>query len=246
MGAEALVGVPPDQIVGQKAPPGIGNAHRPVHEHFDLKIFRDSLLKLPDLRKGELPGGHDPLRPELVPEAAGPVVGRVCLRADVEIDLRHDSARKGEHARVRDEDRIGFHFPKFLKIRLRLIKVPVMGKDIGGHVHLYAPLMGKRDALLHLLRREIVGLSPKPEGLPSDVDRIRPVEDRDLQDVKAPRGYQKFRMFHTAPPKKAAASAAARYIQSFTLTARPSPAGRIVVTRLSSWVIAQRYSRMRL
>ena len=55
MGAGAPVGVTAREIITQKAPPGIGNAHCPMDKCLDLQIFRDIRTEFLQFLHRELP-----------------------------------------------------------------------------------------------------------------------------------------------------------------------------------------------
>ena len=66
-------------------------------------------------------------------------------------------------------------------------------KNIGRHIYLYSPGMGKSNALCHFLRGKIFCLGPKPEGLSADIHRIRSEDHRRFQHLKAAGGNQQLR-----------------------------------------------------
>ena len=151
-----------------------------MDEALDLHILRDPLPDLPDLLKGQLPGGHHPLRSQLMPEQIRPIVGVVGLGADVDLHVREHPLGNGKYPRVRDDQSVGTDIPQLLKIRLHPGQILIVGQDIGGDIHLHAPGMGKGDPFPDLIVGKILRFRPEAERLAAEIHRIRAVDHRGL------------------------------------------------------------------
>ena len=125
-----------------------------------------------------------------MPEQEGLVIDIVCLRRDMNGNIRAEPFRAHEHARICYQQSVGLHDGKLSQIVIRLLKVLVVGEDIDSHIDLNAMGMGIIDALAHLLRAEVFSLCPKREGLSADIDRVRPVADCNPQNLRAGSRYQ--------------------------------------------------------
>ena len=188
----------------------------------DLHILRYVLSDLLDLLKRKLPGGHHPLSALFPPEIVGSIVGVVGLGADVSLDLRADFFGYLKDCRISNDEGIRFHFPKFLKVRPHTGKVVIVGQDIGCHMHPHAVLVGESDSLRHVLSGKVFRLCPQAKGLTAYIHCVRAEDHCCLQHLQAAGRDEQFRMsVHNVFP-------------FFTLTASPSPRGRMLVNSRSS------------
>ena len=157
----------------------------------------------------------------------------------MDIHFRQNPSCRRKHPGVRNDQGIRPHFPKLLKIPLHLVQVLIVGQDIGCHIHLDAPAVGKPDALFHILHGKIVGLCPKPESLSADIHGIRAVDHRGFQHTKASRRHQQLRLSHPV-------FLSVSFLCSFkTLKATPSPTGTIAVSNSSMCFKRYKYSLIR-
>ena len=174
------------------------------------------------LFQGELPGCDNSPGPLLPPEIKGPVIGVVGLGADVPLDFRAHLLCDLKDRRVGDDEGVRLHFPQLLKIFPHTGKVAVVGQDVGRHMDPHAVVVGKADALRHVLPGKIFRLGPQAEGLAAYIHCVRAEDHSGLQHLQAAGRDEQFRMsVHSVFP-------------FFTLTASPSPRGRILVRSRSS------------
>ena len=103
----------------------------------------------------------------------------------MQIDIRAYPPGPHKESRIRHKQGVRPDLFQKGKIFVRLFQIRVMGQDIDRDVDLHAVFMGEPDPLRHLFLRKILSLCPEGESLPSDIDRIRPVEDGCLQYLQA-------------------------------------------------------------
>ena len=107
--AFAAVGIAPREIIAQKAPPAVRDAHGAVHEGFQLQ-FGAEIAYLRYFRDGQFAREHDALRALSVPEFRRVFIGGVRLRGKVQFERGRGGPRGCEHARVGHERCVGADF----------------------------------------------------------------------------------------------------------------------------------------
>ena len=106
MGTCAAVGIPSGKIIAQKAAAGIGNTHRAVYKALNFHIRRNMAADFLQLCQGKLPCGNHTLCAQIPPEQPRLVVRAVCLRGNVQLDLRAHSLRNHEQSGIGNNQRI--------------------------------------------------------------------------------------------------------------------------------------------
>ena len=190
-----MIGIPSRKIVGQQAPPRIGNAHRAVHKGLNLQILRGFLPDLTNFRKAQLSGTNHTLCAHSVPETKGSGIGVVRLRRDVDLQIRAVLLRKIEHSGICNQNCIRAQLLQLTEVRRRTCKIRVMRQNIRCDMHPRAMRMCILNSLCHLLCRKISCLCPEAIGLSADVDGIRAEIHRGFQNFQILGGTQKLRFF---------------------------------------------------
>ena len=128
-----------------------------------------------NLSKGKLPGCHDALRAEPVPEERGSIVCRIGLGTDMQVDI--GAARSGQikHAGIRYQYPVRADVPKKGEVLPGFLKICIVRIDIGRHIYFFPVLMGESDSFSHFIFRKILRFSPEAHHFPADVDGVSPV-----------------------------------------------------------------------
>ena len=121
-----------------------------MHKGLNLKVIRNMLPDRFDLPHGQLSGGNHTLRAKLIPETVCLIIGIVCLRTDVSLDLRTYPFCNLKYARICDDQRIRLYLFQLFKVFLHAFQIIIVSENICCHIDLDAMLMGKRNALRHL------------------------------------------------------------------------------------------------
>ena len=87
-----------------------------MNERLDLKIVRNIGTDFLDLSQRKLSRRHHALCPLLIPEPVGAVIGVVCLRTDMALDLGTDFLSNHIDPRIGNDQRIRLYLPKLGEI----------------------------------------------------------------------------------------------------------------------------------
>ena len=158
-----------------------------MHKRLDLQIIRNMRPDLFDLCHRELPRGNDPLRSQLIPEAVRLIICIICLCADMAFNFRTDALCDRKYTWVCDDQSIRPNLFQFLKIGFHACEVAIVRENIRRHIYLYAMLVCKGNALLHILHRKIFRLGAQTECLAANVYRICAKHHCGLQYLQAAR-----------------------------------------------------------
>ena len=192
LGAGAPVGAPPRHMVGEHAPPGIGHAHGPVDEGFQLDVFGQALPDPLDALQGQLPGQHDAPGAQLRPVQGPGQVHHVGLGADVQGKGRRGLPDHGKGPDVRHQgpvDAQGAGPPRRFGHPLKIL---VKGQQVQRQVKPGPPLMGQGQGLFQLFPGKVVRRSPEAVAFEPPVYGVRPKTQGGLQMLHPPCRGQKF------------------------------------------------------
>ena len=185
MGAGSLIGVSSGKIIAQQASSRVRNAHRSVDKAFNLHLFRNLFPDLPNFFQRQLSCGYYPFCSLFPPEKISPVIGIICLSADMSFDVRTNLLCHLKNGWICNDQRIRLQFFQFFQIFFHSRKVIVMGQDINRYMYLCPMLVGKGNSFPHVILREIFGLCPQSEGLPANIYCICPKDHGSLQYLQA-------------------------------------------------------------
>jgi hypothetical protein len=139
-----------------------------------------------------------------------------------------------EDAGIGHQQRVRVHPRQLLQIGVRLLQIVIVRKNIHGHVHLHAVIMGEADRFPHLIDAEILRLRAQGKCLSPDIDRVRAIADGNPEHLRTGGGDQQFRNL----------SLSMHISFLLTVTAAPSPMGTTVVRSPSVCFSTFRYSRI--
>ena len=103
--------------------------------------------------------------------------------------------RQGKGSQICHDHRIHARIVQQLQMLRQAGHLVVAGHGIDGAMDPDAPLMGKGHRLPQLLRGEVSGKGPHPEGGAGQIHRIGTVEHRHPQPLHIPRRSQQLRLF---------------------------------------------------
>ena len=86
-----------------------------------------------------------------MPETVGAVIGVVCLRTDMALDLGTDFLSNHINARIGNDQRIRPDLSEARRNTLHTVEISIVRQDIGGHVYFHIMGMGKSNPLLRSL-----------------------------------------------------------------------------------------------
>ena len=140
-----------------------------MNERLDLKIVRNIGTDFLDLSQRKLSRRHHALCPLLIPEPVGAVIGVVCLRTDMALDLGTDFLSNHIDPRIGNDQRIRLYLPKLGKILSHTVEISVVRQDIGGNVYFHIMGMRKSNPLLDLFHGKVLRLRAESERFASDI-----------------------------------------------------------------------------
>ena len=106
LSALPAVGISLDEIIGQKTPSGVADAHGTVNEGFELHSFRSSVDYLSYLFKAKFPCKDYPLDAKLMPELTCGQIGGAGLSADVNLSIRNYAEQNTHDTGIRHKKSI--------------------------------------------------------------------------------------------------------------------------------------------
>ena len=179
LGAGAPVGIPAGHIIGEQAPPGVADAHGPVDRRSRSPAPSESW---PGSRaisvQAQLPGQHHPAGAQVVPGPGALVIAR--WTAWVEMWRSQRGAYFPARAKAPRSARIRASTPASVQ-ELQVRRAGWSTSSFRGMVFtvqwtLTPVLVGEGHGLGQLLRGEIPGEGPHPEGGARQIHGVRPVE----------------------------------------------------------------------
>ena len=179
--ARAAVGVAPGHVVAEQAAPGIGHTHGAVAEGLDLKLRRRFFTDLTDLRKGKLPREDDALRTEVIPRLRAGVIADGLLRRNVTLAVRRVLPGHGEHAKIREDQRIHARRIQRTQILRQLRSLVVARHRIDRRVDADAVAVRKAHSLRQLLRSKISRKGTHTKARSRQIDGVRTVQHGHFQ-----------------------------------------------------------------
>ena len=177
LGALAPVGIPAGHVVAEQAAPGVADAHGPVAEGLDLQLLRRLGPDLRDLGKAQLPGQHHPAGAQVVPGPGALVVRDGLLGGDVALTPGSVLSRKSKDSQIRQDQGVHPGVLEELQVRREAYDLVVPWHGVHSAVDLDAVLVGEGHGFGQLLRGEIPGEGPHPEGGTREIHGVRPVEN---------------------------------------------------------------------
>ena len=194
LGAGPPVGVPPRHVVGQQAPARVGHAHGAMGKGLDLQGRRGLGPDFRDLLQGQLPGQDHPVGPQIVPGPGRLIAHNAGLGADVNLNRRGIPLGQGQHPHI-SQDHGGD--AAVLQPRQPLgqpVHLLVSGHGVAGHVEGHPPAAAQVRRPAELLRGKVSREGAHAEGVPRQIDCVRPIGHGHLQPLPVPRGGQQFQL----------------------------------------------------
>ena len=147
-----------------------------MNKGLDLKIVRNIGTDFLDLSQRKLSRRHHALCPLLIPEPVGTVIGVVCLRTDMALDLGTDFLSNHIDPRIGNDQRIRLYLPKLGKILSHTVEISVVRQDIGGNVYFHIMGMRKSNPLPDLFHGKVLRFRAESERFAPDIYCIRSVD----------------------------------------------------------------------
>ena len=136
LSAGTAVAVAPGQIGAQKAASAVGNAHRAMHEGFQL--YRGFFADFADFSQGQLACQHHAFSAQLLPRLYRGIVGGISLRAHVQRHIRHNLAGSAPYAQIADQQCVNLSLLQSAQIIRQSVDILVMRKNIYRYINLFA------------------------------------------------------------------------------------------------------------
>ena len=136
LSAGTAVAVAPCQIGAQQAASAVRNAHRAMHEGFQL--YRGFFADFADFCQGQLACQHHAFSAQLLPRLYSGVVGGISLRAHVQRHIRHNLAGSAPYAQITDQQSVNLGLLQTAQIIRQSVDILVVRKNIYRYINLFA------------------------------------------------------------------------------------------------------------